>query len=90
MKRKIIECDICHKDITTDNRRYKFKQYENEYFNFELPEFSKWNKLDMCEECFKKLQQFVIEERNSPITTKEEFDSVVKKNKETFEVKRGK
>lgn len=41
MKRKIIECDICYKDITTDNRKYKFKQYESEYFNFELPEFAK-------------------------------------------------
>lgn len=34
-------------------------------------------KLDMCEECFNKFQQFVKEEKNSPVTTKEQFEAVV-------------
>lgn len=59
MKRKIIECDICYKDITRARKRYKFKCDE------ELPSFGEplreRTKLDMCEECFKKFQQFVKE-----------------------------
>ena len=72
MKRKIIECDVCYKDITRARKKYKFK------CNEELPSFSrKRTKLYMCEECFNKFQQFVKEERNKPITTKEQFDAVV-------------
>lgn len=72
MKRKIIECDVCYKDITRAQKRYRFK------CNEELPSFSRERtKLDMCEECFKKFQQFVNEERNLPVTTKEQFNAVV-------------
>ena len=75
MKRKIIECDVCYKDITRARKKYKFK------CNEDLPSFGETirerTKLYMCEECFKKFQQFVKEERNSPVTTKEQFDAVV-------------
>lgn len=75
MKHKIIECDICYKDITRARKRYRFK------CNEKLPSFGETirerTKLDMCEECFKKFQQFVNEERNSSVTTKEQFDAVV-------------
>ena len=72
MKRKIIECDVCYKDITRARKKYKFK------CNEELPSFGQERtKLYMCEECFNKFQQFVKEERNKPITTKEQFDAVV-------------
>lgn len=75
MKRKIIECDVCYKDITRAQKRYRFK------CNEELPSFGETirerTKLDMCEECFNKFQQFVKEERNKPITTEEQFDAVV-------------
>lgn len=72
MKRKIIECDVCYKDITRARKRYKFK------CNEDLPSFSRERtKLYMCEDCFNKFQQFVKEERNSLITTKEQFDAVV-------------
>lgn len=60
MKLKIIKCDICGKDITNEDIRYKFKQYENSYVNYEDFEFQKWSRLDMCEECYKQLQEFVI------------------------------
>lgn len=60
MKLKIIKCDICGKDITNEDIRYKFKQYENSYVNYEDFEFQKWLRLDMCEECYKQLQGFVI------------------------------
>lgn len=59
MKLKIIKCDICRKDITNEDIRYKFKQYENSYVNYEDFEFQKWSRLDMCEECYKQLQRFV-------------------------------
>lgn len=75
MKHKIIECDICYKDITRARKKYKFK------CNEELPSFGETirerTKLDMCEECFNKFQQFVNEERNSPVTTKEQFNAAV-------------
>lgn len=35
MKLKIIKCDICGEDITNEDIRYKFKQYENSYVNYE-------------------------------------------------------
>ena len=59
MKLKKIKCDICGKDITNEDIRYKFKQYENSYVNYEDFEFNKWSRLDMCEECYKQLQGFV-------------------------------
>lgn len=62
MKLKMIKCDICGKDITNETFRYKFKQYENSYANFEDFEFQKWSKLDMCKDCFKKLQGFTTGE----------------------------
>lgn len=72
MKRKIIECDICYKDITRARKKYKFK------CNEELSSFSlERTKFYMCEDCFNKFQQFVKEERNSPVTTKEQFNAVV-------------
>lgn len=63
MKYKVIKCDICHKDITYDDIRYKFKGYEENYVNFDDFEFNKWTRLDMCERCFRKFQQFVREEK---------------------------
>ena len=63
------------KTLQEHKKRYKFKCIE------ELPSFGETirerTKLDMCEECFKKFQQFVKEERNSPVTTKEQFNAVV-------------
>lgn len=57
MKTTIVKCDICSKDITKSDIRYKFKKYENTiYTTFRC---NKWTKLDMCDECFNKLQQFV-------------------------------
>ena len=44
MKLKIIKCDICGKDITNEDIRYKFKQYENSYVNYEDFEFQKWSR----------------------------------------------
>lgn len=54
-------CDICGKDITREDVRYRFKQYENSYVNFDDFEFNKWCKLDMCENCYKQLCEFIKE-----------------------------
>ena len=61
MKCTKFTCDICGKDITNDDVKYKFKEYENSYVNYEDFEFQKWTKLDMCEECYKKFCKFVKE-----------------------------
>lgn len=65
MKVKMIKCDICGKDITSSDIRYKFKQYENSYINYEDFEFTKWSRLDMCEECYKKFLKFTSQEMKS-------------------------
>ena len=59
MKRRIIDCDICGKDITNEDTRYKFKKYEETYANYDDFEYKKWNKLDMCNDCFYKFIAFV-------------------------------
>lgn len=57
MKRKIIECDICHKEITLARDRYKFERYKN-YFAY--PNKVVQEKFDMCAECFTKLLYFCL------------------------------
>ena len=52
MKKTAIFCDVCDRDITFDDERYKFKKYENTYANFDDFERNKWTKLDMCKDCF--------------------------------------
>lgn len=59
MKRKIVSCDLCGKDITNSNERYKFKKYESSYANMEDFECMKWSRMDMCKLCFFDLLIFV-------------------------------
>lgn len=65
MKRKVITCDICEKDITNVSEKYKFKKYENTYVNFDDWECAKWRKLDMCTECYIRFIDFVKENNRS-------------------------
>ena len=64
MKRKIVTCDICGKDMTYEAKKYKFKQYENTYSNCEDFEFTKWERCDMCLDCYFNLLSFVREKRS--------------------------
>ena len=59
MRKKIIQCDTCGKDITNDDLRYKFKEYRETYANYDDFEFKKWTRLDMCSDCFSKFIKFV-------------------------------
>ena len=54
MKRKVITCDVCGKEITT-TPRYKFNEYSVAPFFREPVKYRR----DMCEECFKKFCEFV-------------------------------
>lgn len=56
MKRTIITCDMCGKDITHEGRRYKFKYYN--VMHYGRSEFFKWRKMEMCEECYKKVEHY--------------------------------
>ena len=67
MKLKIIECDVCHTDITNARIRYKFKRRNNYFTQFYEPDPPEWTKLDMCERCFRELRQFI---RNETINKK--------------------
>lgn len=60
MKKKFIECDVCKKEITKGEIRYKFKEhgsfhtyYGDVYYN---------DKLDMCVNCYNKFIEFVNKE----------------------------
>ena len=59
MKKTIVTCDMCGKNITYANTKYKFKQYRNSYANYEDFECLKWNKMDMCEECYERLEHYI-------------------------------
>ena len=59
MKRKIVICDVCKKDITYDDEKYKFKRYESTYVNYDTAERLKWDKLDMCKDCWRKFIDFI-------------------------------
>lgn len=61
MKRKVITCDICGDDITDSDLRFRFKECGKVSSFFE--EYKYKEKLDMCEWCYKKLCQFVREEK---------------------------
>lgn len=63
MKRKIITCDLCGKDITDAKRRYRFKRYESTYANFDNFEWAKWERCDMCHDCYYGLLGFVDKRR---------------------------
>lgn len=63
MKRKIITCDICEKDITNEDIRYKFKQRNEFWWSRDDFEFLKWTKLDMCHECHRKFVKFARDEK---------------------------
>ena len=49
MKRKVVTCDICGRDMTKDRFKYKFKEYKYDYRH----------KLDMCECCYNDLIEFM-------------------------------
>ena len=70
MTRKIVTCDICGKDITNENIKYKFKKYKSTYGNFDDCEFSKWGRCDMCLDCYFDLLSFVIEKKKQRSDTK--------------------
>lgn len=65
MKKKIIECDVCGADITYDDFRYKFKMRMDTWANFEDLECTKWERLDMCEDCFNDFILFIKQARTS-------------------------
>lgn len=61
MKRKVITCDICGKDMTTEDIRYKgrLKEYKNTYANQENFDFQKWTRLDVCNNCMFEFVKFI-------------------------------
>lgn len=54
MKYTTVLCDICGKDMSHSDQRYKFKRIEDDYGYGVIR-----RKLDMCETCFNDLKSFV-------------------------------
>lgn len=65
MKRKVITCDICGKDITNSKLRFKFKKYGKILLFSEECKYKE--RLDMCERCYKRLCRFISEEKNNDL-----------------------
>lgn len=57
-KKNCVVCDVCGDEITKATRRYKFKRLKKIYKNERKFRF-KAQKLDICENCFSRLQIFV-------------------------------
>ena len=56
MKRKSIICDMCGREIDKGDVRIKAKIREpDSYVNYDLWEAQKWEKLDICTNCFDKM-----------------------------------
>lgn len=56
MKQTIINCDICGKNITYENKKFKIiKQYKNS----QSTKFPKFYKMDICEKCNRSLQFYI-------------------------------
>lgn len=56
MKRKLLICDICGKEIDKGDARTKAKIREaDSWANDDFWEFEKWKKLDICTRCFDKM-----------------------------------
>ena len=76
MKRKIITCDTCGNDITADDIKYKFKRYHNGYCNMEDFEFTKWERMDMCEKCYGNFIEFVAERMDAKSVRRTLLDEI--------------
>ena len=60
MKRKSIICDMCGKEIDKGDARIKAKIREvDSWFNAQLWEAQKWEKLDICTSCFDKMCRYI-------------------------------
>lgn len=60
MKIKATLCDVCGKDITDADKRYKFKKYTRDYY-----EDTQCKKMDMCISCYVKLIDFINEKNKN-------------------------
>ena len=57
-KRNCVVCDVCGDEITKATRRYKFKRLKK-FYKSERKFYFKARRLDICENCFSRLQIFV-------------------------------
>ena len=65
MKKIVIFCDICKKDISHEDKRFRFKKYDSTYINSDDFEWNKWTKLDMCHDCYCDFLAFLISKKRS-------------------------
>ena len=60
MRRKVIICDICGKEINKGDARIKAKIREpDSYVNYDLWESDKWEKLDICTHCLNEMSIYI-------------------------------
>ena len=60
MRRKVIICDICGKEINKGDARIKAKIREpDSYVNYDLWESGKWEKLDICTHCLNEMSIYI-------------------------------
>lgn len=60
MRRKVIICDICGKEINKGDARIKAKIREFDSWAYDmLWEWQKWKKLDICTHCFNEMSIYI-------------------------------
>ena len=50
---KVVNCDVCKKEIARFDTRYTFR---NRHFCYPCDNY--WQKMDMCEDCFELFKQW--------------------------------
>lgn len=64
MIKTVVICDICNKSWSTSEGRYKLKlkKRDCDYCFDDRFEFKKWEKLDVCPSCARKMFEFINSE----------------------------
>lgn len=62
MKKTIIQCDICRREIKPNEDRFKFKHYSIDHMPYGGWDSECWKRKDICEDCFDKFKEFVKNE----------------------------
>ena len=58
MKRKVIICDICGKEISREDLGIKAKmKIPDSYANQDCYEFERWKRIDVCTVCVNKIRR---------------------------------
>lgn len=59
MKKKMVVCDICGREIRPNEDRFKFKHYSIYYIPYGGWVSESWKRKDICIDCYKDFLSFI-------------------------------